>query len=86
MNENFIMMQLPEYTNDIISKVADLNWFIHYFKLDDEQEVYSLSNYVQNNLFYGVNYVAILDSNIYQFTLNAYKKLLICPCIEVPSL
>ncbi|WP_143314058.1 hypothetical protein [Colwellia sp. UCD-KL20] len=74
MDNNFIMAQLPPYTNDIISKVSGLNWFIHYFNLDDEQDIYSIGNYIHNNQLHDVNYIAILDSNVYQFVLNAYKK------------
>ncbi|MGB6329934.1 MAG: hypothetical protein WBF48_13515 [Halarcobacter sp.] len=50
------------------------DWIIHNFLLDDNQSFYSPGDIAYNYDVNNINYTIYLDTNIYQFIINSFKK------------
>lgn len=74
MDNGLLMLTLPEHSSQVMETVKKLDWFIHYFNLDSESNIYTLENYLYNNEVHGIEYHLVLDLNLYQFIVNAVKK------------
>lgn len=69
-----VTYNFPAYTPDILEILAEADWFIHSYDIEDKLEIYNPSRYLYNSEFNGVKYTIHLDLNIYQYVLSAYKK------------
>jgi hypothetical protein len=74
LDENGIAYSLmPTYTPAIVDNLKKRKWIIHSFPADDN-EVYNPASYLSNHYLNRINYVCVLDANIFQFMVNAIKK------------
>ncbi len=69
-----VIYSFPAYTQHIVDKVMETDWFIHSFCLGDEKEIYNPAGYLYNKEYNGIEYSIHLDLNVYQYVLSAYKK------------
>lgn len=70
----FSFFELPVYVNEISERCARLDLFVHSFKSNAINEIYNPANFLHNTYAENVFYTLILDTNIYQFLVNSYKK------------
>lgn len=71
---NYVSYNFPPEKSLIIKNLASRDWIIHSFKLDDNQSFYNPIDFRYNIDIDNVVYTLYLDTNIYQFILNSYKK------------
>ncbi|CAN8142321.1 conserved hypothetical protein [uncultured Thiomicrorhabdus sp.] len=64
----------PDYLTQIQEICIKADWVIHNFKPLNLEDLYNPANYLHNIEKDNIKYELILDTNIYQFILSAYKK------------
>ena len=72
MDEVFYL--IPTETQLIIERLLFRDWIVHNFHLRDSQSFYSPYDILYNVDVKDVSYTVYLDTNIYHFLLNSYKK------------
>lgn len=65
---------IPAETQLIIERLLVRDWIVNNFNLRDGQSFYSPGDILYNVDVEDVIYTVYLDTNIYQFLLNSYKK------------
>ena len=72
MEEVFYLF--PPETQMIIERLSFRDWIVHNFHLRDSQSFCSPRDILYNIDINDVTYTVYLDTNIYQFLLNSYKR------------
>jgi len=66
--------ELPAYVDDISDRCVDLDFLVHSFELENTSDLYNPVNFLRNIHIDACVYTLILDTNMYQFLINSYKK------------
>lgn len=69
-----VLYEFPNETPIIIDKISHRDWIVHSFSLEDNQSFYSPGDIVYNRDIHDIEYTVYLDTNIYQFIINSFKK------------
>jgi len=69
-----VLYEFPIETSIIIEKLFHRDWIIENFLLEDNQSFYSPVDIAYNNYEKNIKYTVYLDTNIYQFIINSFKK------------
>lgn len=64
----------PNYAKEIVSLVSMRKWLFHNFNLEDESNLYDISNYLLAQKIYKRKYTIVLDTNIYDFLIKSLSK------------
>lgn len=62
---------IPYYFENAIKRLKEKNWLIHNFEITDDDDLYCPNSYLLDP---NIKYHLKLDSNIYQYIINSYKK------------
>jgi hypothetical protein len=68
-----IFVQTPAYMYPIINNIRRRDWITRAFDIGDG-DAYDIAEYIYNKQFENITYIAIIDSNIFQFIINSIKK------------
>lgn len=69
-----VFYEFPVETSMIIEKILPRDWIVHNFLLNDNQSFYSPGDIAYNCHVNDIEYTVYLDTNIYQFIINSFKK------------
>ena len=72
--EPVVLYVFPNETQMIIDKISHRDWIVHNFLLEDNQSFYSPGDIAYNCDVNDIEYTLYLDTNIYQFIINSFKK------------
>jgi hypothetical protein len=64
----------PNYAKEIVSLISSQKWLFHNFNLEDESNLYDISNYLLAKKIYNRKYTIVLDTNIYDFLLKIVRN------------
>ncbi|MDO8895603.1 MAG: hypothetical protein Q8M57_01385 [Nitrosomonas sp.] len=73
MDDIVSVIRFPAYLETIIDRLKERNWLIHNFNACNE-DLYNPANYVYNQDIHKFEYSFVLDTNIFQYIINAAKK------------
>jgi len=73
-NVENILFYLPIKFEKIVNILKSKDWIIHNFNLDHDN-IYIPDGFLYNTNIENIQYTLYLDTNIYQFLLNSYKKI-----------
>lgn len=65
---------VPSYIEPIIKRLIELDWLVHCLQISSDVDLYNPANFLYQNRLNGIEYRIILDVNIYQYMLSAFKK------------
>jgi hypothetical protein len=64
----------PSYAPQIMARLEELDWLAHAFVMDEGDSTYNPEIYRHHFYHSESTYIVVLDTNIYQFILSAYKN------------
>lgn len=73
-NQTELLMEVPDYFNEIVQRISSSKWLIHNFNISKNDDLYNPANYQLNIDINNAKYTAHVDLNFFQYLINAAKK------------
>lgn len=69
-----LLLTLPSYYLEVVSRLRRCDWLIHNFHNGDLDVIYNPAPYIYAQELEGVSYIAAIDLNVMQYSVNCIKK------------